>query len=146
VIDPGHIGVAGHSDGGDAALGVGYDTCCRDPRLAAGVAMGVDEHAFPGGTYFPSGSPPLLVVQADHDTFNPPRFGNQVYADARSPKYLLSLVNATHLESVTTDQAHLAVVAAATLGFFDRYLKGRADGVDRLRQTAVAPLATLTAG
>ena len=59
---------------------------------------------------------------------------------------LLSLINATHLEPVTTDQAHLAVVEAATIAFFDRYLKGRLDGAVRIRQAAVPGLASLVAG
>jgi hypothetical protein len=146
VIDPAHVGAAGHSDGAVAAIGAGYNTCCRDPRIAADALLAGDEHSFPGGGYFPPGSPPLLVVQADHDVFNPPPFGQQVYADAHAPKYYLGLVNATHLESVTTDQAHLNVVEAVTIGFFDRYLKGRAAGVAAMRQAAVAPLATFTAG
>lgn len=146
VIDPRRIGVAGHSDGGVTALGAGYDTCCRDRRIGADVVMGGDEYNFPGGAYFRSPGPPLLVVQADHDVFNPAPYGVKVFTDGRSPKYLLRLVNATHLESVTTDLAHLAVVEAATIAFFDRYLKGRTDGLVRLRRAAVPALATLTSG
>jgi Chlorophyllase enzyme len=146
VISPARIGVAGHSDGAVAALGAGYNTCCRDPRIDADVVMAGDEHAFPVGSYFPLGCPPLLIVQADNDVFNPPSFGHQVFADAHSPKYLLSLVNATHLESVTTDQAHLVVVEAATTAFFDRYLKARPDGAVRIRQAAVPGLAAVAAG
>jgi hypothetical protein len=145
-ISAARIGVAGHSDGAVSALGAGYDTCCRDPRIGAGVDIAGDEHAFPGGRYFPPGSPPLLVVQADNDVYNPPPFGRQVFADAHSPKYLLSLINATHLEPVTTDQAHLAVVEAVTIAFFDRYLKGRPDGAVRIRQAAVPGVATLVSG
>jgi hypothetical protein len=145
-INAARIGVAGHSDGAVSALGAGYDTCCRDARIGAGVDIAGDEHAFPGGRYFPPGSPPLLVVQADNDVYNPPPFGRQVFADAHSPKYLLSLINATHLEPVTTDQAHLAIVEAATIAFFDRYLKARPDGAVRIRQAAVPGLATLLAG
>ena len=146
AIDPARIGVAGHSDGADAALGAGYDTCCMDHRIRADVVMAGDEHAYPGGRYFPSGSPPLLVTQADHDVFNPSPLGRQVYADARSPKYLLWLINATHLGPVTTDAPHLAVMEAATIGFFDQYLKGEASGTTRLRQAATPGLATLTSG
>lgn len=146
VIDSGRIGVAGHSDGGDAAIGAGYDTCCIDHRIRAVAVAGVDQHAFPGGSWFPAGSPPLLVAQADHDVFNPPADGRQVFADAHSPKFLLWLINATHLESVTTDTAHLAVFEGATIGFFDQFLKGRSDGLARLRQAVTPSLATLAAG
>ena len=78
--------------------------------------------------------------------FNPPADGRQVFADAHSPKFLLWLINATHLESVTTDTAHLAVFEGATIGFFDQFLKGRSDGLARLRQAVTPSLATLAAG
>ena len=88
----------------------------------------------------------MLVIQGDHDALNPPVLGDAVYAGARSPKYLLELVNAQHLEPYTTDAAHLAVVEAVTTAFFDRYLKGRADGVAAMRKGTAEGLATLTAG
>jgi hypothetical protein len=47
---------------------------------------------------------------------------------------------------VTTDLRHLAVVEASTVAFFDRYLKGRTDGLARLQRAAVPALATLTSG
>jgi fermentation-respiration switch protein FrsA (DUF1100 family) len=146
LIAPGRIGAAGHSDGADAALGVGYNTCCRDARVKAVVVGEGDEHAFPGGTYFPAGSAPLLLTQADQDASNPPPYGQQIFSDARTPKYLLWLINAQHLEPFTTDQPHLDVVERATIDFFDRYLKGRAVGLTRLRAVAPRGLATLTAG
>jgi predicted dienelactone hydrolase len=146
LIDPGRIGAAGHSDGADAALGLGYNSCCRDTRVKAVLVGEADEHVFPGGTYFPAGSAPLLLTQADQDVLNPPPYGQQIFADARTPKYLLWLINAQHLEPFTTDQAHLNVVEQASIDFFDRYLKGRADGLTRLRSDAPRGLATLTAG
>jgi hypothetical protein len=146
VIDPAGIGMAGHSDGADAALGAGYNTCCIDHRVRADVVLAGDEHSFPGGRYFPAGSPPLLVTQADHDIYNPTSVGRQLFADARSPKYLLGMINATHLGPVTTDTAHLAVIEAATIAFFDQYLKGQAGAATRLRQAATPGLVTLTSG
>jgi fermentation-respiration switch protein FrsA (DUF1100 family) len=146
LIDPNRVGSAGHSDGADAALGAGYNSCCRDARLKAVVIGEGDEHAFAGGTYFPSGSPPILITQADQDVFNPPSFGQRIFADAPSPKYMLWMINAQHLEPFTTDQPHLAVIERATIAFFDRYLKGRADGISRLRSAGSPGLATVTAG
>lgn len=146
IVDPSRVGVAGHSDGASTTDGVGYNSCCRDKRVIADAVMEGDEHTFPGGALSVAGSPPLLVIQADHDGFNPAPLGLQVYHDGRTPKYLLWLVNAQHLEPFTTDLAHLAVVEAATTGFFDRYLKGRAGGVTAIRRAASPGLATLTSG
>ncbi len=146
LVDTSHVGVAGHSDGASTTEGIGYNSCCRDKRVLADAVMEGDEHTFPGGTLSVSGSPPMLVIQADHDAFNPPSFGLQLYRDGRSPKYLLWLINAQHLEPFTSDVAHLGVVEAATTGFFDRYLKGRTDGVAAMQRAATPGLATLTSG
>ena len=145
VIDPAHVGTAGHSDGGVAALGVGYNSCCRDPRISADVVGSGDEERFTGAWY-PPGSPPLLVIQGNEDPINPPTSGQQVFQDAHSPKYFLWLLGAGHLEPFTTDLPHLGVVEATTLAFFDRYLKGRAGAAGQLQSSATAGLATLTAG
>jgi len=146
LVDTARVGVAGHSDGASTTEGIGYNSCCKDKRVLADAVMEGDEHAFPGGALSVAGSPPLLVIQADHDVFNPASFGLQLFHDTASPKYLLWLVNAQHLEPFTTDLAHRAVVEAVTTGFFDRYLKGRADGVTAMRRGVSPGLATLTAG
>ncbi|MDQ1427544.1 MAG: hypothetical protein QOK39_1020 [Acidimicrobiaceae bacterium] len=147
LVDTAHVGVAGHSDGASTTAGIGYNSCCRDGRVSADAVMEGDLHNFPGGHWFPAGAgKPLLVIQGDHDALNPPVLGEAVYAGARSPKYLLGLVNGQHLEPYTTDVAHLAVVEAVTTAFFDRYLKGRADGVAAMHKGTTPGLATLTAG
>jgi hypothetical protein len=147
LIDTTHVGVAGHSDGASTTAGIGYNSCCHDGRVLADAVMEGDLHAYPGGSYFPPGAEPaLLLIQGDHDALNPPPLGQAVYNGARSPKYLLWLINAQHLEPYTSDAAHLAVVVAVTTAFFDRYLKGRAAAVTLMRQGATPGLATLAAG
>jgi hypothetical protein len=145
LVDGAHIGVAGHSDGASTAAGIGYNSCCRDSRLAADAVMEGDEHSFPGGHWFPGGpAAALLVIQADHDALNPPSLGRAVYDGGSSPEYLLWLVNAQHLQPYTSDAAHLGVVEAVTTAFFDRYLKGRAASVAAMKSAATPGLATLT--
>jgi hypothetical protein len=147
VVDPAHVGVAGHSDGASTTAGIGYNSCCRDGRVAADAVMEGDLHDYPGGSWFPAGRlAPLLVIQGDDDQLNPPELGQAVYNGGRSPKYLLWLVNAQHLEPYTTDADHLAVVEAVTTAFFDRYLKGRVAAVSQMRRAATSGLATLTSG
>jgi hypothetical protein len=147
IVDPAHVGVAGHSDGASTTDGIGYNTCCKDSRVLADAVMEGDLHVYAGGQYFPPGAePPLLVIQGDQDVLNPPVLGLAVYNGARSPKYLLWLINAQHLEPYTTDTAHLAVVEAVTTAFFDRYLKGQTAGVTQMRRGAVEGLSTLSGG
>ena len=106
-----------------------------------------DKHSYPSGSWFPAGpAPALLVVQADHDALNPPALGRAVFDGGPSPKYLLWLVDAQHLEPYTSDAAHLKVVEAVTTAFFDRYLKGRTDSVAAMRGAATPGVATLTTG
>jgi hypothetical protein len=146
LINTAHIGVAGHSDGGIAALGVGFNACCRDPRVSADILGSANEQTFPPGSYFPVGSPPMLVIQGDRDPINPPAYSQQIFAGGRTPKYLLWLLDAGHIEPFSTDRPHLAVVEAVTIAFFDRYLKAQPDGLSRMRAGATPGLATLTAG
>jgi hypothetical protein len=145
VVDPAHVGVAGHSDGASTTAGIGYNSCCRDGRVAADAVMEGDLHDYPGGSWFPSARlAPLLVIQGDSDELNPPELGQAVYNGGRSPRYLLWLINAQHLEPYTTDTDHLAVVEAVTTAFFDRYLKGRVAAVSQMRRAATPGLATLS--
>ncbi|MDQ1370556.1 MAG: hypothetical protein QOF20_2909 [Acidimicrobiaceae bacterium] len=147
LVDSAHIGVAGHSDGASTTAGIGYDSCCRDGRVTADAVMEGDKHSYPGGSWFPAGpAPALLVIQADHDVLNPPALGRAVFDGGSSPKYLLSLVNAEHLQPYTSDAAHLKVVEAVTTAFFDRYLKGRTASVAAMKSAAEPGLATLSAG
>lgn len=146
LVDAGRIGMAGQSDGAVTAVGVGYNTCCHDPRVKADVVMAGDAHDFAGGSYFAKGAPPLLVFQGDQDGSNNPALAQQLYDAAPSPKTLIMLVGAQHLPPFTTDGPHLAIVEAATLGFFDHYLKGSSDGLARVIAAARSPLATLMSG
>ena len=47
MIDPRHIGVAGHSAGGTTAMGVALNTCCRDGRIGAAAVLSSGEIMFP---------------------------------------------------------------------------------------------------
>jgi fermentation-respiration switch protein FrsA (DUF1100 family) len=146
LVDGAHVGVAGHSDGASTTGGIGYNSCCRDARVLADAVMEGDEHGFPGGHWAPEGAPALLVIQGDHDALNPPQYGLAVFNDSRKPKYLLSLINAQHLEPYTTDTVHLGVIVAVTTAFFDRFLKSRIDGVTRMAGATIPGLAALTVG
>jgi dienelactone hydrolase len=126
LIDPTRIAVAGHSDGGDTALAVAYDRYFRDPRVKATVILSGAEIPGLGGFTFPPGSPPLLATQGTADAINPPAATHSFYDAARRPKYLLTLLGASHLTPYSGQTPQSLIVKRVTIAFLDRYLKGRA--------------------
>jgi fermentation-respiration switch protein FrsA (DUF1100 family) len=136
LIDPAHIAVAGHSDGGETALAVAYDRHFRDPRVGAAVILSGAKIPGEGPLRFPRPSPPLLATQGTADAINPPSFTHAFFDAAPRPKYLLTLVGASHLPPYTDQQPQLRIVERVTTAFLDRYLKGQVGSADRLLAAA----------
>jgi len=128
AVDGSEVGVAGQSDGGDTALALSYNTCCRFVDVSATVILsGAELHSYGGfpGTFFPAGLalPPLLAFQGTADTvFNPPAYTDQFFTAAPQPKDLVCLNGANHLEAYTTSDSYEALVAEASIDFLDHYL------------------------
>lgn len=121
-VDPKRIAVAGHSDGGVAALAVAYDRRFHDPRLRAAIVM---SGAMIGGmTGFVHG-PPLLAMQGTADTVNPPAATADYFARAARPKFLVRLLGAPHLPPYVGEEPQLGIVERVTLAFLGHYLDGR---------------------
>ncbi len=124
LIDPARIGVAGHSDGADAALVAADGSCCRDPRIGALILMA--GAALPwGGRYFTSPGPPMLAIQGAADAFNPPSFSQDLYREAPAPKYLLWFPGADHLQPFVGSGPLEELVRDVSVAFLDRYLGDR---------------------
>lgn len=118
------IGIAGHSDGGDVSLVVAAGTCCRDSSVKAAAILSGAELASFGGSYFSSGSVPMLVTQGNDDTVNVPACSAQIYDAAPFPKFYLDLLGALHQPPYTGPGPWLAVVARVTSDFFAYELAG----------------------
>jgi predicted dienelactone hydrolase len=151
VVDPTEVALAGQSDGGDTALALAYNTCCRVIPVAATVILsGAELHSYGGfpGTFFPSGTTlaPLLAFQGTDDpVFNPPAYTNQYFAAAPQPKYLVCLNGADHLEAYTTTDTYEAIVAQASVDFLDAYLwhqPGALAAMTAVTNSSVADLAS----
>jgi dienelactone hydrolase len=144
LINSHQIAVTGQSDGGSTALAMAYNKHYFDRRVDA--AMILSGARIPGvhGYTFPEPSPPLLAVQGTADTTNAPASTYRYFALARRPKFLLSLLGATHLAPYTNEQPQLGIVERVTVAFLDRYLKHQPGASARMWKDGNVPnLATL---
>ena len=124
MINPGAIAVAGHSDGGDVTAAVAANTCCLDSRVTAAIVLAGSEYPY-GGTYFPSGTPPILFVQGDADPVNVPADSQQLYqSDTASTSFYLDLLGYSHFTPYEGDAAPEPIVARVGVDFLNRYLAG----------------------
>lgn len=143
LIDPERIAVAGHSLGAMTAVGVTANTCCTDPRIKASVILAGAEQGVLGGSFFTGPvHVPTMVVHGDADTVVPIAEGRKVFLDAAAPKVMLTVLKGDHntpyFGDGTSSQARL--VATTTRDFLDRYVRGQADGLDRLRKAVADSL------
>ncbi len=139
LLNRSRIAVAGHSDGGDTALAVAYDSRYRDPRVGAAIVLSGAEIPAEGEFTFPTGAPPLLATQGTADTVNLPSATNTFFAASHSPKYLLSLLGAEHLPPYTQQGPQLEIVEQVTRAFLDAYLEHKQGALARLRGAGNVP-------
>ena len=133
LVDARRIALIGHSDGGDVSLAVAANSCCQLPHIAAAVILSGAELSSFGGSYFTTGSPPLLVTQGSADTVNVPACSVQIYDAAPQPKYYLNIPNAQHEPPYLDPGPMRAGVIRATLAFLAAYLKGRPAALNALQ-------------
>ncbi len=122
LVDPRRIAVAGQSDGAEAALSTAYDRRFRDPRINAAIIL--SGAALPGFTPPTHGTPPLLAVQGTSDPLNQPNETTDYFRQLHRPKFLLWLLNATHLPPYTTTDRWSTIVERTTTTFLNHYLQG----------------------
>jgi len=132
LIAPHEIAVSGQSDGGETALAVAYDRHFLDRRVRAAVIMSGAEIPGVGAFDFPAPSPPLLATQGTADTTNQPRFTYAFFDIAPRPKFLLSLLGASHLPPYTSEEPQLRIVERVTTSFLNRYLKNGKLALNRM--------------
>jgi predicted dienelactone hydrolase len=139
VIQSSEVAVVGQSDGADVSLAVADNSCCRVNAVKAAVLLSGAELASFGGSYYRSKPVPLLVVQGDSDTVNPPACSAQVYNQAPAPKYYLDLLGADHLPPYLNAGTDQTLVERATVDFLNGYLKHSASSPSALQKDGSAP-------
>ena len=126
LIVPDLIAVAGQSDGAATALAEAYDPAFADPRIRAAIILsGAELSSIDDEIPFPSQGPALLATQGSRDTINEPAATHRYFDLAPRPKFLLTLIGATHLPPYTTQQPYLGVVEQVTIAFLDHFLQAR---------------------
>ncbi|MBA2624762.1 MAG: alpha/beta hydrolase [Acidimicrobiia bacterium] len=122
------IGVAGHSLGGVTTLGF-LNGCCRDHRVDALIPMSAIRLPFGDGSYEPARRIPVLLIHGDADGTVPYGGSTTAYADARRPKFLLTLLGAGH---VPFGGPAGEVLVESTVDFLDRYVARSRPALDDL--------------
>jgi predicted dienelactone hydrolase len=89
------IGVAGHSLGGATVYGLVANTCCRDQRIDAVIALSAIRLDFGNGS-FQASDIPLLAMHGTADPTIPYTAGRAPYDAWTGPKWFLTLEGALH--------------------------------------------------
>jgi len=124
LLAPDQIAVAGQSDGAATALAVAFDPEFADRRIRAAVVLsGAELTLIDDNIAFPTRGPALLAAQGSRDPINEPSATHRYFALAPRPKFLLTLIGATHLPPYTTQQPYLGVVEQVTVAFMNHFLR-----------------------
>ena len=136
LIAPKLIAVAGQSDGAATALAEAYDPAFADPRIRAAIILsGAELTSIDDAIPFPSHGPALLATQGSRDTINEPSATHRYFDLAPRPKFLLTLIGATHLPPYTTQQPYLRIVEQVTIAFLDHFLLTEHASLARMRES-----------
>ncbi len=134
LVDPNRIAAAGHSDGETIAFGIGFLSCCRDPRVAAVIPMAGDLSRANNPHVRDTGTPILHVMETndEYDPYQPSIEWDR--ENLTAPRWLLTLENASHVPPYTrAGNAHFELLMAITIDFLDGTLKGHPERLDRIK-------------
>jgi dienelactone hydrolase len=153
-IDPKEIGAAGHSNGAITTLGLVANSCCRDARVDAAVAMAGTTEGLGRGRYHLAQAPPLLIVEDVHDGLVPYSDAVAVFNGLRGPKALLALKwdvaadpsgAAAHMAASGVLGATSGAVVRSTTAFFNAFLKHEHGALKSVSTDSRSPLTSLHA-
>lgn len=136
TIDGRRIGAIGNSLGAVTTLGVSANSCCRDPRIDAGVSLWGAEYPFPRGSFFSEPTPPLMFVHGTADETLPYAGSVGAYQHASSPKAFLTFEAAPH--NPFFPPWHDPMIRSV-LDFLERFLNDHPLAIRRLRHDGNVP-------
>lgn len=140
MIDPKHIGAAGHSNGAITTYGLVYTDCCTDKRIKAAVAMSGIAGIVDDSPYFQGKNTPLFILHGNTDGTVPYSAGVKAYDEAKAPKFFLTFLGAGHIQPFAgASGVQGTALLDSTTDFWDRYLKGDRSALAKLRKAATVP-------
>ena len=142
MVDTSRIAAIGHSNGAVTVLGISANSCCRDDRIDAVVAMAGPPAPFDGEYDFTATSPILLVHGTDDRAIlyaTAPTLFNQISAS----KGLLTLNRGDHGSWLSPASEFFADVSRTALDFLAAALDNDKDAVARLGRPRSSPNAEL---
>ncbi|MEO6121285.1 MAG: hypothetical protein ABIW46_08080 [Acidimicrobiales bacterium] len=134
LIDPDRIGAVGSALGGITTLGLTSNACCRDARFKAAAVFASYLAPFGDSEYFTEPGPPLLVIHGDRDDTIAYADARHAFTDGSGPSFLVTILGGDHATPYVgeIDGPQIRVTLAATLDFFDHFLRGDDGALDRL--------------
>lgn len=109
MIEPGPVGLVGHSDGAVTALLTAYSPEFADVRVGAVAAISGDFDTF-GGNWFSTASAPLLAIHGEYDEINPFYSSELLVDNDPYAATLVGVAGASHL-GAAIDPANTSAVA-----------------------------------
>lgn len=147
-IDASRIGAMGHSLGGYSVLGLaGAWKSWKDPRITAVLALSPYVKPFLLHQRLQNVDVPVMYEGARFDWSVTPslRSSSGAYEQTESPKYYVELPGGSHfawtnaacfghrrVEDCLEKRASARLIVDYSVAFFDCYLKGRREGLERL--------------
>lgn len=139
-IDPGRIGVGGHSLGGATTYALTFNPCCRDDRVTAAMILSGALLPPGGGEPDLDGHVPLLIVHGDEDGSLPIAMAIDAYGRANGPVWFVTLPGGSHSAPYENDPSPQdEVVPALTTAWWDAELGGDPGALARFDTEADRP-------
>ncbi len=132
MIDGGHVGLSGHSNGAITTLGATAHTCCRDTRIDAAIEIAGSPAPFAGGDYDFADAPPYMIVHGSQDPLVNYSNAITVYNSLVGPKVLVTIDGGGHEAGLGAKSPGHDAVAAATVDFWRAFLLGDDEALARL--------------
>lgn len=142
TVDNSEIAAIGHSNGAITVLGISSNTCCRDERVDAVVAMAGPPAPFEGEYDF-TATPPILIIHGTKDPLILYATSPKLFNDISAIKGLLTLEGADHGSWLGQTSDLFDNVVTTIVDFLAVAFVGDEEAASRLQRPRSSPEAEL---